>query len=181
MTLPASPEASPASFGALLAPDTLRIERRLPGPIERVWAYLTDPDLRRQWLAAGAMDARTGGAFELVWRNDQLSDPPSQRPEGFSEEQRMQGTVLACDPPRTLVITWEGTGEVTFGLAPVGGDVLLTVTHARLPARRTLLMVGAGWHTHLDLLVACVSGGAREPFWPRWAELRDTYERLLTT
>ena len=39
-----------------LAPDkSLRLQRRLPGPIERVWAYLTEPDKRATWLAGGPM------------------------------------------------------------------------------------------------------------------------------
>ena len=41
------------AYGALSEPSTLTIQRMLPGPIERVWAYLTDSDLRRKWLAAG--------------------------------------------------------------------------------------------------------------------------------
>ena len=32
--------------GTAVTRDTLRIERLLPGPIERVWRYLTDPALR---------------------------------------------------------------------------------------------------------------------------------------
>ena len=42
-------------YGRLIEPATLKIERLLPGPIERVWAYLTESDLRRQWLASGEM------------------------------------------------------------------------------------------------------------------------------
>ena len=33
-------------YGVVTAPDTVKIERMLPGPIERVWAYLTDPAKR---------------------------------------------------------------------------------------------------------------------------------------
>jgi uncharacterized protein YndB with AHSA1/START domain len=35
-------------YGVLIEPATLKIQRLLPGPVERVWAYLTDSDLRRQ-------------------------------------------------------------------------------------------------------------------------------------
>ena len=41
------------AYGVLTEPATLKIQRVLPGPIERVWAYLTESELRRQWLAAG--------------------------------------------------------------------------------------------------------------------------------
>ena len=40
------------AYGALSEPATLTIQRMLPGPIERVWSYLTESDLRRKWLAA---------------------------------------------------------------------------------------------------------------------------------
>ena len=40
----------------ILDPQTIRFERLLPGPIERVWEYLTQPDLQRTWLAESAGD-----------------------------------------------------------------------------------------------------------------------------
>ena len=45
--------ATASAYGELIEPTTLKIQRLLPGPIERIWAYLTDSDLRRKWLAAG--------------------------------------------------------------------------------------------------------------------------------
>lgn len=171
--------ASPATYGVLTAPATLKIQRLLPGPIERVWAYLTDSDLRRQWLAAGAMEMTAGSSFEFAWRNDELSDPPGQRPDGFPEEQRMRCRIVEIDPPRRLVITWQGSGDVTFDLQPSGDEVLLSVIHARLPDRETLLKVSAGWHMHLDLLVACATGGRRQPFWEGWSRLQQEYGRRL--
>ena len=43
------------AYGTLIEPTTLKIQRLLPGPIERCWAYLTESDMRRQWLAAGQL------------------------------------------------------------------------------------------------------------------------------
>ncbi len=42
-------------------PELVRLERLLPGPIERVWEYLTKPHLQKRWLAesAGEFDAVT--------------------------------------------------------------------------------------------------------------------------
>jgi len=34
------------------------IRGQLPGPIERVWEYLTDPDKRARWFAGGPMEPR---------------------------------------------------------------------------------------------------------------------------
>ena len=40
-------------LGTLIEPGTLRMERTLPAPIERVWAYFVEPDKRAAWLAGG--------------------------------------------------------------------------------------------------------------------------------
>lgn len=167
------------THGVLTEPDMLTIQRLLPGPIERVWAYLTDNELRRKWLAAGEMEMTVGAPFELVWRNDELTDPPSQRPPGFSDEMRMQSRVTELDPPRKLAIAWEGSGDVSFELTPKGNQVLLTLIHRRLPDRATTLMVSAGWHMHLDILVARATGKEPEPFWDGWSRLRDEYDRRV--
>ena len=44
--------------------------------------------------------------------------------------------------------------------------------HRRLPDRESLLGVGAGWHAHLDMLVARLTGKEPEPFWDGWSRLR---------
>jgi uncharacterized protein YndB with AHSA1/START domain len=175
MNRPTTPDAC----GTLTEPATFTIQRLLPGPIERVWAYLTEGELRRQWLAAGAMELRVGATFELVWRNDELTVPPGTRPPGFGDEHRMQSRITELDAPRRLSFTWSGSGDVTFELEPRGEEVLLTVTHRRLPDRGTMLMVGAGWHTHLDILVARETGTQPAPYWDEWSRLRQEYDRRV--
>jgi uncharacterized protein YndB with AHSA1/START domain len=169
----------PGPYGELIEPATLKIERVLPGPIERVWAYLTESELRRQWLASGVMEMKVGAPFELVWRNDELTDPPGQRPAGSSAEHRMQSRITELDPPRKLTIAWGTSSDVSFMLEPQGKDVLLTLIHRRLTDRATLLKVGPGWHMHLDVLVARLTGKAPEPFWDGWTRLQREYERRL--
>lgn len=171
--------ATPGSYGVLTEPTTLKIERLLPGPIERVWAYLTDSDLRRQWLAAGEMGSSVGTPIEFVWRNDELTDPPSTRPDGFPEEIRMKSLIKEFDPPRRLSITWENSGDVTFELEPRGARVLLTLTHHNMADRKHMLMFGAGWHMHLDVLVARASGRQPDPFWQGWQRLKEEYDKRL--
>ena len=166
-------------YGVLTEPDTLKIQRLLPGPIDRVWAYLTQSELRRQWLAAGAMEMKVGAPFEFVWRNDELTDPPGQRPSGSPKEHRMQSRITELDPPRKLAITWGTAGEVSFELQPEGGEVLLTLVHRRLPDRAMTLRVGSGWHMHLDVLAARLSGAEPEPFWDGVSRLQRDYERRI--
>lgn len=168
---------SPNAYGTLIEPATLKIQRLLPGPIERVWAYLTDSDLRSQWLAAGEMDMKVGSTFEFVWHNDELTDPPGKRPAGLSEENRLQSQITELEPPHKLAITWGSTGGVSFELEPQSDNVLLTVTHHRATDRSTLLGVSAGWHAHLDVLAARITDVKPKAFWDEWSRLREEYER----
>jgi uncharacterized protein YndB with AHSA1/START domain len=167
-------------YGVFTEPTTLVIERTLPGPIERVWKYLTDSELRRKWLAAGDMEMKSGSTFKLTWRNDELTNPPGQRPDGFGAEHSMESRLLECDPPHRLVFTWNDDGDVAFDLAEQGDEVHLTVTHRRLTTPRGRFMVGAGWHMHLDVLRARLKGTEPVTFWDGWAKLRAEYEARLT-
>jgi uncharacterized protein YndB with AHSA1/START domain len=161
----------------VLAPDkTLRIQRRLPGPIERVWSYLTDADLRRQWLASGTMPLQAGASFELVWRNDVLSNSAAERPEGFPEESRATCQFIEVDPPRRMRYIWPGVGEVSMELEAVDADVLLTLTHRQLVGDRLILNVSAGWHAHLARLVGILENTEVPSLWATWKKLRTEYE-----
>ncbi len=167
------------AYGRITEPATLTIQRILPGPIERCWAYLTQSDLRRQWLASGDMELRLGAQTELVWHNDELTDPPGTRPENFPADHRMSVTITELDPPHRLGITWGSMGGVTFLLEPRGDKVMLTLTHHRVADRSVLLNVSAGWHGHLDILVARATGKNPAPFWDQWMRLKDEYARRL--
>jgi uncharacterized protein YndB with AHSA1/START domain len=103
--------ATLTDYGVLTEPATLTIERLLPGPIDRVWAYLTESELRRKWLAAGEMNLTVGSAFEFHWRNDELTTPPGSRPSGHSSEHRLECRITELDPPRRLSITWAAAAE----------------------------------------------------------------------
>ncbi|HEX2146453.1 MAG TPA: SRPBCC family protein [Pseudorhizobium sp.] len=166
------------AYGVLTEPATLKIERLLPGTVERVWAYLTQSELRRLWLAAGDMEMKTGAPFELVWRNEELSDPPGRRPDGFPEEQRMESHIIAADPPHRLTFAWR-QGEVSFELRPEGNQVLLTIIHRRISDRANMVMIGAGWHMHLNILAERLASRKPSPFWDGWSRLRDEYDRRI--
>lgn len=168
------------AYGVQTEPMTVRIQRLLPGTVERVWAYLTESDLRRQWLASGPMELKVGGEVELIWRNDELTNNVGARPPEIPEEHRMTSRITRLDPPRLLAFGW-AAGDVTFELERRGGEVLLTITHRRISDRKNLLGVSAGWHVHLDVLADRMAG--REPrgtFWDNWSRLREEYaERLF--
>ncbi|QGW65251.1 ATPase [Lysobacter soli] len=173
-------------FGIVTAPDTVRIERLLPGPIERVWAYLTESEKRGTWLARGDMDLRPGGAMELVFHNNRLTDndvAPPAKYEKYGGELRSHGHVVECDPPRLLVFTWDeeagGDSQVRMELAPKGDQVQLIVTHSRLASREGMVSVSGGWHTHLGILADRLAGRTPEGFWKTLAPISAEYEKRI--
>lgn len=165
-----------SAYGQLVEPTVLKLERLLPGPVNRVWDYLTQSELRCQWLASGEMDLSPGAEFEFIWRNDELTDPPGARPEGMGAENRMICKILEVEPPRRLFISWGAQSDVLFELAEQGTDTLLTITHRRPPTRDVLLSVSAGWHAHVDVLEARLAGTQPVPHWDNWVRLRSEYE-----
>ena len=167
------------AYGVLTEPTTVKIQRLLPGPADRVWAYLTESDKRRQWLAAGDMDLTVGAPFTLTWRNDELMDEPGQSPDGMGGEHSMDSRITELDPPNRISFAWSNSGDVTFELESRGDEVLLTIIHRRLPSRDMLVKVAAGWHAHVDVLEAKIASVAPRPFWSNWQDLRDEYERRI--
>lgn len=168
-----------------VAADTVRLERSLPGPIERVWAYITESDKRQTWLARGPMDMAEGGVVELTWENDKLSDQSDDdAPDNFKggKPHTMKGRVLACEPPRLLTFTWPGdSGEshVTFELAPKNGRVQLVLTHRRLASRDGKIGVSGGWHAHIGILEDLLENRHPRPFWRNFNRLHAEYKERL--
>jgi uncharacterized protein YndB with AHSA1/START domain len=175
-----------SEFGVVTAARTVCIRRVLPGPVERVWAYLTESEKRGRWLASGPMELRVGGRVELNFRNAELTPHVEQRPEKYKKYEdgaSVHGRITRCDPPRLLSYTWSGEpgadSEVTFELTPQGEDVLLVLTHRRLGNRATMVSVAGGWHTHLGILIDHLEGREPRPFWSTYARLEAEYESRL--
>jgi uncharacterized protein YndB with AHSA1/START domain len=175
-----------ADYGVRTAPDTVCVGRLLPGPIERVWQYLTDAELRAQWLAGGEIEPRIDGRVELVFNNSTLTendDPPPPKYAQFAGESRMGGKVTEFDPPHVLAYTWgeadASHSHVRFELATKGDQVRLVVTHSRLATREGMLSVAGGWHAHLDILRDRMSGRTPDGFWRSHTRLEAQYAQRL--
>jgi uncharacterized protein YndB with AHSA1/START domain len=171
--------------GEVLDAHTVRFERILPGPIETVWAYLTQSEKRREWFAAGEMDLRVGGAVELRFKHNELSSIPEPVPERFKAIENghvVHGTITQCDPPRLLAFTWgnkPGDSEVVFELRPQGNDVVLVLTHRKLRDRTEMVSVAGGWHAHLGMLVARTNNREAGPFWSRLVRIDADYQKKI--
>jgi len=172
--------AAQTDYGKVVAPRTLEMQRLLPGPIERVWDYLTKSDLREQWLASGEMKLEQGAECELVWHHDTITIPPGKRPDTMTNsESRLPSRITVCEPPHKLGFMFWSDSEVLFELKPAGNKVLLTLTHSKLPSRGMAVGVSTGWHTHLDVLAARLSDSKIENFWDHWRAHKDAYEARL--
>lgn len=175
------------NYGTFTEPGTIRFERLLPGPIEGVWAYLTESSKKEKWLAAGDVEPRVGGKVELSFKHDNLSpkdDPIPEKYKSMKNGHYFEGKVTQYDPPRLLSYTWgEETGEeseVTFELTPEGDKVRLTLTHRRLgDDRDTLISVASGWHTHLGIFADRLSGKTPKGFWAVHNKMETEYEQRL--
>lgn len=172
-------------LGQIKVPGEVRFVRTLPGPIERVWSYLTDAEKRRLWFASGPLEPRAGGKVTLNFRHIELAPdetPPEEQKHTHDPGHTMEGVVTRWEPPRVLAYTFgfSGESEVTFELTPQGREVLLVLTQrARGEDLDYMKGFSAGWHTHLSLLIAQLEGAPRPPFWPQMAKLREIYAKLL--
>jgi uncharacterized protein YndB with AHSA1/START domain len=117
--------------------------RRIARPIEKVWAALTVPERLADWLANATIepDLRLGARFALHFP---------------THDYRMEGEIVALDPPRLIAWTWPDPNDaakpasvVRFELAADGAGCVLTLTNSAI-VKPDLRNVAAGWHTHLD-------------------------------
>jgi len=166
----------------VIPPSTIRFERLLPGPVERVWAYITESKKRALWLAAGEFDLRVGGKIELLFDNESLTGEKAPAGARAAGKHRATGVITRLEPMKLLAHTWSwenGMTEVTYELAPRGKDVLLTIHH-RLPDDAGLrIAVGGGWATHVGILEDRLTGAKPRPFFSTHAREMMEFEKGL--
>lgn len=150
---------------ATMQRNSLTLVRLLPGPIERVWAYLTEPKLLAEWFSAGTIAAFVGGDVQL--------------------EMGATGRITAFEPPHVLAYTWNELelsrgaivdSVIRWELLEVGDGVRLTLTHSHL-SEKEVRFHSAGWHAFLHRLSARLHGRAPEPIGELYARFKAEYER----
>jgi uncharacterized protein YndB with AHSA1/START domain len=168
------------TFAERIAADSVRLERLLPGPLERVWAHLTESDKRARWLAGGEWELRVGGRIEMHFAHDRLQHEPTPA-EYRDMPMSFTGKVLRVEPPRLIEFTWmESDGvatEVTFELAERGDQVALTITHRKITRHDELLDISGGWDVHVGILQDLFANRPPRGFWSTHARLAQEYAR----
>ena len=165
-------------------PTSLEIFRDLPGPIERVWDYLTRSELRQKWLCAGNVSSAPGGEIEFKFDHSNLSAHPTPESHGESGDQKMLGIVRVYDPPHHLAFSWpsaeaEAPTEVIIKLSETERGVRLHLRHERVMTKDYKSGASAGWHTHLDILGDILGGKPGRDFWDHYLPLEQMYKAQL--
>jgi uncharacterized protein YndB with AHSA1/START domain len=116
----------------------LRIARRLPHSIERVWRAITVPAELRQWFVSDVpWTPKAGEEFEAGGES---------------------GRITALEPPRLIAWTW-GVERYSFELTPDGEGCVLVLTHVFNPELGPDWQHAAGWETYFNRLDAHLAGG----------------------
>jgi uncharacterized protein YndB with AHSA1/START domain len=177
-------EAAAASAAQIerTAPDAIRLERTLDAPVETVWRYLTEAELRRSWFMGGT-DATAGGEFELVIDHDNLSDEEVPYPESHAAYKGAVWTekVVRFEPPRLLATTFQGgkNGTVTYELFADGERTRLVLTHSGITSGTGAADFGTGWNSHLTVLEERLAGRGVPNFWALHARSREAVAKAL--
>ncbi|GAA1910085.1 hypothetical protein GCM10009688_13550 [Arthrobacter gandavensis] len=147
----------------------LVIGRDLQQPIGEVWSALTEPSRVGAYFAEPRGDLRRGGEYEM---------------EGFST-----GTILRCDAPRMLTVSWlpphGNPGELEFHLADVDGSTRVELLYASVRKKFAVIdpdlaawAAGPGWEFFLDRLDAYLQGRELGPAAPSWAQMEGAEKEL---
>lgn len=149
------------------APDggyRIRFAQTYPTTVEDLWEAITDPVRLSRWMAPYEGDFRLGGHWLARYDDGSV----------FTE-----GTVTACDPPRTFSTTWHARDEsettITVVVEPDADGAALRLVHDGVGSRD----YAPGWHTYLELLELDLAGdteGIAAFDWDaRYAGLRAHY------
>jgi uncharacterized protein YndB with AHSA1/START domain len=129
---------------------TLLIRRSYRAEPEDVWDAIADPDRLVRWFLPISGDLREGGRYSL--------------------EGNASGTIVRCDRPREITLTWEFGGsssDVTLRLIPEGDATVLELEHSPVPVEMVpnagdMWGLGAGWELGMTSLESYLAGNAPE-------------------
>jgi uncharacterized protein YndB with AHSA1/START domain len=123
---------------------------------DRVWQALTDPDQTEKYWFGFRVTANGKAGAAFIARN----------PGG---EDFDKGVILESDPPRRLSCTWrpqhdndrhERPSRVTFDLAPLRGQVRLTIVHDDFDeGSKAFESISKGWPAVLSSLKSFLETG----------------------
>ncbi|MFE4175035.1 SRPBCC family protein [Streptomyces sp. NPDC056909] len=139
---------------------SLRMERGLAHPPEKVWAALTDPVALARWFPSEVtLDLVPGGAMGFHFPGD--------------PEPGLAGTVTDAEEPRLFAFTW-GADHLSWTITPDGEGSSLTLVHT-FGDRPGAASFAAGWHLCMTALDRLLGGGRADGGHDRSGELHESY------
>lgn len=142
----------------------LELNRRLTGPIEDVWAAITDPDRSATWFGPWEGEAGVGRTIKL-----QLA---------FEEGQPWSDVRIdACEAPRHLAISMVDDGgewRLSVQLRAVDGETELAFSQP-LSDPAGAESIGPGWEYYLDMLCAAYTDSPLPSFADYYPAQADYY------
>ena len=154
--------------------------RDFSAPPETVWGFWTKADQRAQWLAGGEDIVAPDRPVNFVFDRAQHGVPISSETGEAEGVARVEGYVSAFERPTVLGLELRGSGSMATTLTVSlrgrdDGHTDLRLVHERVP-KDELVQAAAGWHAHLDLLLACLEGSPPPDFTKRFAQLLEGYQ-----
>ncbi|HET8642784.1 MAG TPA: SRPBCC family protein [Pseudonocardiaceae bacterium] len=134
----------PATLDVIDGRPTLRFERLLDHPPEKVWRAVTEPDELAQWFPARVeTELRVGASMVFVFEDAPLDQTPG-------------GEIIELDPPKVFAYRW-GEDVLRWEILPEDGGCRLLFTHALSQAHGGAAAAArnaAGWDECLAALTA---------------------------
>lgn len=131
----------------------LEFHRSWPDPVDDVWSALTEPARMARWIGTYEGERTPGGSgtFTMTHEKEPVGEPM---------------TIVECDPPRRLVVSWVGQDDwcVEVDLWSEGERAVLRFRQVFAPDA-DIGDIAAGWHWYLDRLDAEVGGRAVPDDW----------------
>lgn len=164
---------------------TLRFERHLRHPIDKVWYVLTDEAETGYWFPGRIVGPREVGArvrFAFDPKppgvvDDTLAALIAEKQKAFENAppEVFYGTVLAFEPPRVFALEWGGD-VARFELTPAGDATRLVFVYTFVEADAA--DISAGWHVSLDWLEQRLTPGAPPTTAAEFKALEASYVEL---
>jgi uncharacterized protein YndB with AHSA1/START domain len=170
---------APPILGSLRSAEgkgVVRIEDRYDTDIDDLWSAITDPARLARWHGQVEGDLRPGGEFRMYVEANDIEST---------------GRVVACEPPRRLLVTNRETEESYRkgqGVPPFEASLEATLT---ADGEQTILVIeiqgmpldkiafyGAGWQIHAESLAGHIAGREQGESEARWNELVPAYQAL---
>ena len=134
---------------------TLRYERHLAHPAEKVWRGITESEHLRAWFPADIVGERRAGADVAMpfW--------PDIAERFEVAEPDTHGHIEVWDPPSRFELLWEGE-RLRFDLEPAGGGTTLRLAVV-VQDPDIATDAAAGYHVCLDRLQELLDTGSTPP------------------